>query len=68
MARTRHHGKNFNRFYLEAHKNRAIGYEYWTSRPGNFGGSSPGATSKTITKKRERSREKQLVFNELHKV
>lgn len=35
-------------------KAKAAGFEYWTRRPGNSGGSPPGRATKNLTHKAER--------------
>jgi hypothetical protein len=34
------------------------GYEYWSRRPGNLGGSQPGSATKRVTTKLERAASK----------
>jgi len=35
-------------------KSKPLGYEYWTRRPGNSGGSPPGRVTKVLTHRAER--------------
>lgn len=60
MSRTWSHGKNFEKKHAEAYKNRATGYEYWSSRPGNYC-SCPGRITKNITKAKERAEKRQIL-------
>lgn len=64
MSRTWAHGKNFEKKHPEAYGKRAIGYEYWTPRPGNYN-SCPGKISKQITKEKERAEKKQKILQNI---
>lgn len=44
---------------------KGIGYEYWSARPGNSHGATPGKVSKTITKKKERAKAKQATDDQV---
>lgn len=39
-------------------KEKSAGTEYWSDRPGNKGGSTPGAFTKKLTHKKERKQSK----------
>lgn len=40
---------------------KSPGFEYWTNRPGNKGGSTPGKISKEITHRKERQIKKKIL-------
>jgi len=47
---------------------KGAGYEYWSSRPYNYGGASPGKKTKKITHRLERAEKKRLIQKEIKRV
>ncbi len=43
-------------------KTKAAGYEYWTRRPGNICGSSPGRFTKVWTHRAERRQSRRIEY------